>query len=211
MCVYAVSSWPCWYSYIRAGSSFYCCICIASHTAQWSNYVYYSAEALQRAFRQAGGERPARRNSRQHWKMGSLSSFCCVKGTPRQDEGDCGRLSGFVDSLWLLLPSFFLFFPLFYHLSLTKDFSSEIDLLFTFSFVMDLLCRFHRNLRLLHTHTVHTLSVCRDWLLLLPSGFRSEGEDAIRGKEKKGSKDMRTARRGHEVKVAVRYIEFSLS
>ena len=97
-------------SYIRAGSSFYYCICTASHTAQWSNYVYYTAEALQRAFRQAGGERPARRNSRQHWKMGSLSSFCCVKGTPRQDEGDCGRLSGFVDSLWLLLPSFFFSF-----------------------------------------------------------------------------------------------------
>ena len=33
------------------------------------------------------------------------------------------------------------------------DFSSEIDLLFTVSFVIDLLCRSHRNLRLLHTHT----------------------------------------------------------
>ena len=98
--------------------------------------------------------------------MGSLSSFCCVKGTPRQDEGDCGRLSGFVDSLWLLLPSFYYFFPLSYHLSLTKDFSSEIDLLFTFSFVIDLLRRSHRNLRLLHTHThsAHTQRV--SWLII---------------------------------------------
>ena len=114
-----------------------------------------------------GGERPAHRNSRQHWKMGSLSSFCCVKGTPRQDEGDCGRLSGFVDSLWRVLPSFYYFFPLSYHLSLTKDFSSEIDLLFTVSFVIDLLCRSHRNLRLLHTHThsAHTQHV--SWLIII--------------------------------------------
>ena len=69
-------------SYIRTGSSFYC-ICTASHTAQWSNYVYYSAEALQRAFRQAGRWASGPPQQQTTLKNGISLLFLLCKGNPK--------------------------------------------------------------------------------------------------------------------------------
>ena len=143
-----------------------------STAAQWSNYVHYSR--LCRAFRQAGGERPA---AGKRWTFfvrsvgthSSLRGLWSIIGIRRQPFGPSSP------------PPFFFFF--FFFLAPLADegvLSSEIDC-FPFSFVIDLFSRSHRNFLAAQAQCVATDHY------YYPSDFRSECEE-----RKERRKDMRS-------------------